>query len=79
LLVAAEEAGQLLVCGCRHGACGMCRARLVSGRVVLRPHLDQALSQADEAAGGTLPCCAVPDGDIVVQLPYDSSRVVSAH
>jgi len=75
LLVAAEEAGQILVAGCRHGACGMCRATLVGGRVHLDTHTEYALSAIDEAAGSTLLCCGFPEGDVTIDLPYDSSRV----
>ena len=76
LLVAAEEAGHILASGCRHGACGMCRATLVAGQMRLGAHIDHALSAADEAAGGTLLCCGFPETDVTIELPYDSSRVV---
>lgn len=75
LLMAAEEAGHLLVAGCRHGMCGMCRARLASGRMRLGAHAPTALSDADEADGGTLLCCGFPDGNVTIELPYDSARV----
>ena len=75
LLAAAEEAGHLLVSLCHHGACGVCRSRLVEGRVRMTEHSAGALSAADEQAGGILLCCGHAEGDVLIDLPYDSSRV----
>jgi CDP-4-dehydro-6-deoxyglucose reductase, E3 len=73
LLAAAIRQGIGLPYGCKDGACGSCRARLLEGRVTHRPHQDKALSAADEAAGVVLTCCAVPQSDCAIE-----SRQVTA-
>ena len=77
LLDAAQAVGHGLQSLCRRGECGVCRAKLVSGHVTLDTHSTDALSVADEAAGSILLCRSHADTDIVVDLPYDSSRVLS--
>lgn len=78
LLDAAEQAGYGLQCLCRHGSCGVCRARLVEGEVHLGEHTVDALSDADEAAGWVLLCCGQALGEVRIDLPYDNSRVLTA-
>jgi len=77
LLAAAEQAGYLLVSSCHHGACGTCRAQLVQGTVRLAEHSPHALSPEDESDGKVLLCCGHPEGDVLIDLPYNSSRVGS--
>ena len=77
LLASAEEAGYLLVSSCHHGACGMCKSYLAEGEVRLAEHSSDALSPEDEQDGDVLLCCSHPVGDVVIDLPYDSSRVAS--
>ena len=67
ILPAAMRQGVGLPYGCRDGACGSCKSRLVEGRVVHGPHQHKALSVDEEAAGFILTCCAVPQSDCVVQ------------
>ncbi len=52
--------------GCHWGNCGVCRARLVSGRVSMQPHSVRALSAADRRAGWILACRAVPESDCAI-------------
>ena len=49
--------------GCRVGACHGCRIDVVSGRVRHEPEPLQP-----PAAGSALLCCAVPDGDVVLDV-----------
>lgn len=58
ILEAALRQGVNLPYGCRNGACGACRGKVLSGEVRLGEHLPQALSEADQAQGYTLLCCA---------------------
>ena len=58
VLGAAISAGIGLPYGCKDGACGSCKCKLVSGQVSHGPHQEKALSAADEAAGYLLTCCA---------------------
>jgi CDP-4-dehydro-6-deoxyglucose reductase len=67
LLAAAMRQGIGLPYGCRDGACGSCKSRLLEGRVVHRTHQLKALSPDEEAAGLILTCCAVPQTDCVVE------------
>ena len=75
LLAAAEQAGYLLVSKCHHGACGTRRSQLVEGKVRLSEHSPHALSPEDEEDGGVLLCVGHPETDVLIDLPYDSSRV----
>jgi CDP-4-dehydro-6-deoxyglucose reductase len=67
ILPAAIRQGIGLPYGCRDGACGSCKSRLVEGRVLHRTHQLKALSAAEEAAGFILTCCAVPQSDCIVE------------
>jgi CDP-4-dehydro-6-deoxyglucose reductase len=67
LLAAAIRQGIGLAYGCRDGACGACKSKLLEGRVAHGPHQAKALSADEEAAGLILTCCAVPLSDCVVE------------
>ncbi len=67
ILPAAIRAGIGLPYGCRDGACGSCKSRLVEGRVIHGVHQSKALSDTEEAEGWILTCCATPQTDCVVQ------------
>jgi CDP-4-dehydro-6-deoxyglucose reductase len=67
ILAAAIRQGVGLPYGCRDGACGSCKSRLLSGRVVHGAHQVKALSADEEAAGLILTCCAVPQTDCTVE------------
>jgi CDP-4-dehydro-6-deoxyglucose reductase len=67
ILAAAIRSGIGLPYGCRDGACGSCKSRLVEGRVIHGVHQHKALSEAEEAEGWILTCCAAPQTDCVVQ------------
>jgi CDP-4-dehydro-6-deoxyglucose reductase len=67
LLAAAIDAGIGLPYGCKDGACGSCKSRLVSGRVSHGVHQQKALSAAEEGEGWILTCCATPQADCVVE------------
>lgn len=67
ILAAAIRHGIGLPYGCRDGACGSCKSRLLEGRVVHGPHQDKALSAAEEAEGYVLTCCARPQSDCTLE------------
>jgi CDP-4-dehydro-6-deoxyglucose reductase len=67
ILAAAMRAGVGMPYGCRDGACGSCKSKLVEGRVIHGAHQQKALSTAEEDAGFILPCCATPQTDCVVE------------
>ena len=67
VLEAALAAGLLLPHGCRDGACGACKGRVLEGEVEHAEHASGALSEAERAEGLAPFCCARPRGDLVVQ------------
>lgn len=67
LLAAAMRQGVGLPYGCKDGACGSCKCRLLDGRVIHGAHQAKALSEAEEAAGYVLTCCATPQTDLVLE------------
>lgn len=68
VLEAAFRHGFDLAHGCREGHCSACKAYLLEGEVVLRPHSTFALSEDEEHSGYTLLCRAMPEDDLVVEL-----------
>lgn len=68
VLAAGLRAGIGLPYGCKNGACGSCRGRIVEGRASLDAHQASALSTEDEARGFALFCCARPDTDLVIEV-----------
>lgn len=67
ILPAAIRQGIGLPYGCKDGACGSCKCRLVEGRVIHGAHQLKALSPAEEAQGFVLTCCATPQADVVLE------------
>ena len=67
LLEAALQQGITLPYGCKNGACGSCKGKILEGQVEHGQHSATALSATDEAAGGTLFCCAHPKSDLLIE------------
>jgi CDP-4-dehydro-6-deoxyglucose reductase len=67
ILNGAIRAGVGLPYGCRDGACGSCKTRLLEGRVIHGAHQAKALTEQEEAAGLVLTCCAAPQTDCVLE------------
>jgi CDP-4-dehydro-6-deoxyglucose reductase len=67
VLAAAIRAGVGLPYGCKNGACGSCKGKVVEGSVEHKPHQERALSEQEKTQGFSLFCCAVPDGDLVIE------------
>ncbi len=67
LLAAAIEQGIGLPYGCKDGACGSCKSKLLEGRVIHGAHQAKALSAEEEAAGFVLTCCAIPQTDCTIE------------
>ena len=67
ILAAAIRQGVGLPYGCKDGACGSCKSRLQSGRVIHGAHQLKALSLAEEEAGLVLTCCATPQTDCRIE------------
>ncbi|MBL0719359.1 CDP-6-deoxy-delta-3,4-glucoseen reductase [Piscinibacter sp. Jin2] len=67
VLAAAIREGVGLPYGCRDGACGSCKSRLLEGRVIHGAHQLKALTVEEEEAGWMLSCCATPQCDLLVE------------
>lgn len=67
ILSAAIRVGVGMPYGCKDGACGSCKSRLIEGRVIHGAHQQKALSVVEEEAGLILPCCATPQTDCIVE------------
>lgn len=67
ILAAGIRQGIGLPYGCKDGACGSCKCKLVSGSVTIGPHQSKALSAEEEAAGFVLTCCGVAQSDVVIE------------
>ena len=67
ILDAALRTHVVLPYGCRNGACGSCKAQVLSGQVTQGPVQTSALSAAERAEGYALMCCALAQSDLTVQ------------
>ncbi len=67
LLAAGIRQGVGLPYGCKDGACGSCKCKMLSGSVVHGNFQRKALSVEEEAAHFVLTCCATPRSDIVLE------------
>ena len=52
--------------GCKNGACGSCKGKVLEGQVTHGQHSESAMSCADETGGATLFCCAHPQSDLLI-------------
>ena len=67
LLAAALRAGVGIPYGCKNGACGSCKGRVVSGEVVHSKYQEKALTAAETEQGMSLFCCAKPQSDLTIE------------
>ena len=67
VLEAAIEAGLAIPYGCRNGACGSCKGKLLSGKVIHDDYQRSAMTEVELAAGNALFCCARALDDIVIE------------
>jgi CDP-4-dehydro-6-deoxyglucose reductase, E3 len=68
ILEAGLREGLALPYECRNGACGVCVCSIEHGAVTHRPYQRNALTDAATARGQALMCCAVPQGDVVIEV-----------
>lgn len=68
ILDAALRQGLILPYGCRDGACGSCRGKVLQGVVDLGAVQAHALSDDDRNAGFALFCCAKPRSDLEIEV-----------
>jgi CDP-4-dehydro-6-deoxyglucose reductase len=68
VLAAALNEGFHLPYGCRNGACGSCKGKLVAGQIDQGKYQHTALSEDERAAGYALFCVARPLSDLVIEV-----------
>jgi CDP-4-dehydro-6-deoxyglucose reductase len=73
LLEAAMRQGITLPYGCRNGACGSCKGKILQGQVDYGEHAAHILPDYEKKAGFALFCRAKPLTDLVIE-----ARVISA-
>ena len=73
LLDAALRQGIVLPYGCKNGACGSCKGRVLAGAIEQGPHQPKALTDAEARQGMALFCCAAAASDLIIEC-----RVVAA-
>ena len=67
ILDAALREGFNIAYGCRNGACGSCKGKILQGSVDYGSHQESALSDADKKQGYALFCQAKPVSDVVIE------------
>ncbi len=67
VLAAALRQGFVLPYGCKNGACGSCKGKILSGTVDYGVYQAKALSEEDKAQGKALFCQAKPLTDLVIE------------
>jgi CDP-4-dehydro-6-deoxyglucose reductase, E3 len=67
VLDAALRAGVVLPYGCKDGACGSCKGKVLSGSVRYKNHAQDKLSEQDRAQGCTLFCSVHANTDLVIE------------
>jgi CDP-4-dehydro-6-deoxyglucose reductase len=68
VLAAAMKADLLLPYGCRNGACGTCKGKILAGEVDYGPHQAGTLTDDEKRQGLALFCCARPKSDLTNEV-----------
>ena len=68
VLAAAMRADLMIPYGCRNGACGTCKGKILEGRVDYGMYQSLTLTDEEKAAGLALFCCAKPESDLVIEV-----------
>jgi CDP-4-dehydro-6-deoxyglucose reductase len=67
VLQGALDAGLVLPYGCRDGACGSCKGKLIEGRIHYGRYSEKALTPLEREQGYALFCQAKPLSDVVIE------------
>jgi len=68
ILAAALRANVGLPHGCKNGACGACKGKIVTGQTVLGKHQERTLTQEEVSQGLSLFCCTRPTSDVTIEV-----------
>lgn len=67
ILQAALREGLILPYGCRDGACGSCKGKLIEGRIDYGKYSNKALTETEREAGMALFCQALALSDVIIE------------
>ncbi len=67
ILEAALREGFSLPYGCRNGSCGICKGKILQGKVDYGRYNEETLPKEEIDAGNALFCCASPLSDLVIE------------
>ena len=67
ILEAALREGLILPYGCRDGACGSCKGKLIEGSIDYGKYSNKALTETEREAGMALFCQALPLSDLIIE------------
>ena len=67
ILQAALREGFPLPYGCRNGACGTCKGKIIQGTVDFGSYNESALTETEKQAGMALFCRAVPLSELIIE------------
>ena len=67
VLQAALREGFPLPYGCRNGACGTCKGKIIQGKVDFGRHNDDTLTEIEKQKGMALFCCTLPLSELVIE------------
>ena len=67
ILQAALREGLILPYGCRDGACGSCKGKLIKGSIDYGKYSNKALTETEREAGMALFCQALPLSDLIIE------------
>jgi len=68
VLAAAMAADLMLPYGCRNGACGTCKGKILEGHVDYGSYQPSTLTEDEKRQGLALFCCAEPLSDLVLEV-----------
>src|SRR5512138_2621910 len=68
VLQAAMRADLMIPYGCRNGACGTCKGKILAGNVDYGAYQKGTLTDDEKSRGLALFCCAKPQGDLVIEV-----------
>ncbi|MCF6258013.1 MAG: 2Fe-2S iron-sulfur cluster-binding protein [Gammaproteobacteria bacterium] len=74
ILDAGVRAGLALNYGCANGNCGLCKARIISGKVKKTRHHDYVLSEAEKNRDYVLMCSCTAVSDVILEALEASSE-----
>ena len=68
ILAAALRANVGLPHGCKNGACGACKGKILTGETILGKHQEKTLTSDEVQQGLSLFCCAKPQSNVSIEV-----------